>query len=492
MPSASLSRTQPLLAAAFWLSYLFVLFYIAIAAGAVTHADLLLENPVKLPFLGVELPLKAFFFLSPLLFLITYAYTLAHLVLLADRAKRFHALLNEQIRPQGDGAGSVTNEEAARIRNGLQRQLPSNILVQFLAGPDDIRKGWFGVLLKTIAWTSLVIGPVLLLLLLQIQFLPYHHGTITWMHRLALLVALLLVWWLWRKILTGWGDFHEWPSWAALAIGIASSWAILSFSWTVATYPGEWQENHLSSVRVIPTRWFWDREPSEESPSANLVSLHEWFFAGEVDDITRHRKSLFSNTLVLPGFDVYEALKIDDPTKDKWKAHSIDLRGRHLEQSIFDLANLPNVDLSGAYLEGASLVGTQFRGAFLNGALGFKAQSFFGPAFRARRLFGVQLMGAFLNRAQLQGASLAVVNLSDASLSNAQLQGTFLGNTQVWGVSLESAQLQGTGLLSGLAGTDLRKKVYLRRSSVLKCTFPRSFVDMGLKNKRSLRRLDDL
>ncbi|MGC2222619.1 MAG: hypothetical protein WA624_09745, partial [Methylocella sp.] len=35
--------------AGFWLSYLFVLFYIGIAAGAVTHTDLLLENPVKLP-----------------------------------------------------------------------------------------------------------------------------------------------------------------------------------------------------------------------------------------------------------------------------------------------------------------------------------------------------------------------------------------------------------------------------------------------------------
>src|SRR5271154_63987 len=53
-----------------WLSYLFVLFYFAIAAGAVTHRDLLLENPVKLPFLNVELPLKAFFILGPLVFLI--------------------------------------------------------------------------------------------------------------------------------------------------------------------------------------------------------------------------------------------------------------------------------------------------------------------------------------------------------------------------------------------------------------------------------------
>jgi hypothetical protein len=43
-----------------WLSYLFVLFYLAVAAGAVTHADLFFETPVKLPFLGIELPLLGF------------------------------------------------------------------------------------------------------------------------------------------------------------------------------------------------------------------------------------------------------------------------------------------------------------------------------------------------------------------------------------------------------------------------------------------------
>jgi hypothetical protein len=42
-----------------WLSYLFVLSYIAIAAGAVTHEDLLLVRAAKLPFLNVELPLLA-------------------------------------------------------------------------------------------------------------------------------------------------------------------------------------------------------------------------------------------------------------------------------------------------------------------------------------------------------------------------------------------------------------------------------------------------
>src|SRR5262245_30301247 len=41
-----------------WLSYLFALFYLLIAAGGVTHRDLFLESPVKLPFLNVDLPLR--------------------------------------------------------------------------------------------------------------------------------------------------------------------------------------------------------------------------------------------------------------------------------------------------------------------------------------------------------------------------------------------------------------------------------------------------
>jgi hypothetical protein len=87
-----------------WLSYLFVLFYLAIAAGAVTHADLLLQNPVKLPFLNIELPLLAFFFLAPLLFLLTHAYTLVHLVLLANRVAQFNDELRASAEDHAFGA----------------------------------------------------------------------------------------------------------------------------------------------------------------------------------------------------------------------------------------------------------------------------------------------------------------------------------------------------------------------------------------------------
>jgi hypothetical protein len=79
-----------------WLSYLFVLSYIAIAAGAVTHEDLLLVRPVKLPFLNVELPLKAFFALAPFVVLIIHAYALMHFIMLGKKASRFHNELRRQ------------------------------------------------------------------------------------------------------------------------------------------------------------------------------------------------------------------------------------------------------------------------------------------------------------------------------------------------------------------------------------------------------------
>src|SRR5271166_6946932 len=176
-----------------WLSYLFVLFYLAVAAGAVTHADLFFERPVKLPFLGIELPLVAFFALAPILFVVVHAYALVHLVMLTDKAKRYHQALYDKI---GDrvGLSQTEREDRKAKRDGLRRQLPSNIFVQFLAGPSDVRDSAFGYLLRAIAWVTLVVAPVLLLLMMQIQFLPFHSSFIVWTQRVALLADFVLLW----------------------------------------------------------------------------------------------------------------------------------------------------------------------------------------------------------------------------------------------------------------------------------------------------------
>ena len=447
-----------------WLSYLFVLFYLAVAAGAVTHEDLFFERPVKLPFLNIELPLLAFFFLAPILFIIVHAYTLVHLVFLTEKAKRYHQALHDPER-----------KVAAATRENLQWQLPSNIFIQFLAGPPKLRASAFGWLLRAIGWVTLVIAPILLLILMQAQFLPFHSRPITWTQRIALVVDLSLIWWLWGEILSG----REIDGGSGLAawlwppIGFALSFAVLLFSVTVITFPGEWQEERLPSWQILPALAQWGKpvmfaEPATESfrdwvTNADRLSLHDWLF-NEVPDSVSRRRFPFSSTLVLPGLNIYEGLGIDDPEKVKSRAYVYRAAGRDLRGAIFDLSILPKVDFEHADLRGASLVEAQLQGvrldfAQLQGArLDFaqlqgaslgsppKVGVIGGAQLQGASLWWAQLQGASLDAAQLQGAFLGYANLQAVSLESANLQGASLGGAWLQGASLESADLQGASL----------------------------------------------
>lgn len=61
-----------------WLSYIFFLFYLAVAVASITHRDLLVEGVLKLPILGIDLPMVAFFILGPILMIVSHAYTMIH------------------------------------------------------------------------------------------------------------------------------------------------------------------------------------------------------------------------------------------------------------------------------------------------------------------------------------------------------------------------------------------------------------------------------
>jgi len=279
-----------------WLSYLFVLSYIAIAAGAVTHEDLLLIRPVKLPFLNVELPLKAFFALAPFIVLIIHAYALIHFIMLGKKASRFHNELRRQFSdPQREQSATAPDGTHKEIRDKLRRLLPSNIFVQILAGPPELRTGIFGSMLKLIALTTLVVFPILVLLLLQIQFLPFHDVTITNAHRAALFLDIVLLWLLRPPILA---DLSVESSGRArlfnravrdfgLVLAGVMSIAAFWFSIVVATIPGEWQETALGALDRPPWR-IADYVDDEGKPK--LFSTRDLLFAGELDPTTRRRK----------------------------------------------------------------------------------------------------------------------------------------------------------------------------------------------------------
>ena len=460
-----------------WLSYLFVLFYLGVAAGAVTHRDLFFEKAVKLPFLGIDLPLVAFFFLAPILFVIVHAYTLVHLVMLTDKAKRYHQALYAEIeKTRGE------TEWRKETRDKLRRQLPSNIFIQFLAGPSELRESAFGWLLRLIARITLVVAPALLLLMIQIQFLPYHYGPVTLTQRMALLLDLVFVWWLWRKILSGGeraagdsggGECGATAPGASLiwvVTGLLSSFFAIAFSWAIATFPGEWQEDLLAKWdQQLRARW---------DQKIWAVTVHNALFSTEPNEFT-HRTLQFSNTLFLPDLNVYEGLGIDDPDKAKWRDFVFRPRGRDLRGAIFTFASLPRVDFTDADLRGARLLKAQLQGAaleraYLQGAVLDAAQlqggDLRGAQLQGASLEGAQLQGADLSAppdlsnsptvdrpgAQLQGASLKLANLQGARLFNAQLQGAALDGAYLQGALFVGAQLQGVSFSGAtLTATDL-------------------------------------
>jgi uncharacterized protein YjbI with pentapeptide repeats len=354
--------------------------------------------------------------LAPFVVLIIHAYALMHFIMLGKKASRFHNELRRQFPAEGN------NKE---IRDKLRRLLPSNIFVQILAGPPELRTGIFGAMLKLIALTTLVAFPVLVLLLLQIQFLPFHDVTITWAQRAALSLDIVLLWLLRPPILadldiesSGRARVFSRPL-RGFGFAFAAVTSVLAvwLSIVVATIPGEWQETALASL--------------------NQTIERDLLFAGAVDGTTRRRRSPVSNTLVLSAFNLFEALKIDDPKRLEWKEHFFDLRARHLEKAVLNGADLTRADLTGAWLQGASLEDANLRGASLDGA---------------------QLQGTSLGWAQLQGASLEYADLHGASLQNAKLQGASLMSAQLQGASLEWAQLQGASLASAkLEGASLRR-----------------------------------
>ena len=224
---------------------------------------------------------------------------LLHFVLLAGKVGDFDAELKAQIGDED-------------VRTRLRRQLPSNIFVQFLAGSREVRSGVLGALLRLVAQISLVIGPIALLVFFELQFLPYHHWWITWWHRIAVLADIALLWMLWPSIARGERAGISWRDLRRVKIVALASLAPVLLVTTIATFPGEWLEENLSSAKIVPWNLKFDRWKLKDWSRA---SLHELLIAGDVDFAARKPISFFSNRIVLPGFDAIDHTKFDSETK---------------------------------------------------------------------------------------------------------------------------------------------------------------------------------
>jgi hypothetical protein len=317
-----------------------VLFYLAVAAYGVRHRDLLFDNPVKLPFLNDELPLTHFFVLGPLLFLIVHGYTLVHFRLFAGKVDAFQSQFELKI-----------NDENTRA--SLSRQLPSNIFVQFLAGPPEARSGPIRALLQLTIWISLVVGPIGLLILFQLQFLPYHSEPVTLWQRVLVVGDLFVLWLLWPPIASGtiisprWHDLRRRKVLACLGAGS------LLLIFTVVTVPGERIDRVFPPLRIIPMFGGW--------VSPHDLLLGGVLFVGVNDDVRVDLTGPWSDRLLVPNIDAIDHAKLDTEDKIAAVPETLSLRGRHLEGAKLRSGRLRKVDFTDAYLQRAELRGADLR-----------------------------------------------------------------------------------------------------------------------------------
>src|SRR6266545_2428319 len=424
-----------------WLSFITLAAYLIITTGSVTHKHLFLEKELKLPVFAVDLPLVGLFVAGPLLFVIVHFYSMLQLHGLAGKIAQYEVVLREAVPHRSD-------------RQLMRQRLDTLVFVQVLAGARERREGIIGFLNRLMAWITVVILPLAVLLLTQIIFLPYQRELVTWLHRVIILVDLAVIWWFWGTITSGTSPYaiaFLWPRasanlvellrltrerdwfksrvlWLLPRPPLAASVAVGAFSLLIAASPTEtiylWPWRHLTTL------------------------MFEGGGGPETDHLPRGLLGL-SNHLVLPD----EHFVTDD--KLKKGEVTLSLRGRNLHSAVLDRSDLTQVDFTGADLRRASLQGAKLqRARFLcigdvpGGVRKGESLRRLGQCalLDGAWLNNAQLQGAYLNRAHLQSARLLWADLRGASLEHARLQGATLWGAQLQGAFLNNAQLQGAGL----------------------------------------------
>jgi hypothetical protein len=384
-------------AGALWLSFITLATYLVITVGSVTHRNLLLETPLKMPILNVDLPLVGFFVIAPAFFLIFHFYLLLQLYGLSRKTSEYDKLLKGQDM-------SAADQRLARLH------LDSFIFVQILAGPRYRNDKTVNMLLRAVAWITIVATPFLVLLVTDFRFLPYHNESVTWLHRIIVCLDVILVLVFWPGI-SGKSKSASLVPKVGFTLGTAC--AILLLAHVVAIFPGERIYEH---VRTPLTRLF---------------------FEGSIDPVTGQPQSFFANRLVkaedlqhlertvsFRGRDLRGAVlsRSDLRKADFTGATLIDavLIEANLELARFGCADKPRIkgctDMRSANFTGARLAKAQFDDSNLEGA------SFLTADLRSSSLVGAKMAGADFRSAQLDDANFTSVTLTGSSFDGARLQ----------------------------------------------------------------------
>jgi uncharacterized protein YjbI with pentapeptide repeats len=431
-------------AAALWTTFVTLGAYLLVATGSVKHRDLFLDASIKLPILGVDLPVTGYFVVAPLVLLIFHCYLLLQLERLSIKTREYNTLVREQVPIGSD-------------RRLVGYRLIDFPYLQYLASAGERRSDHVRLLPISISLLTIILFPLILFLQFQLMFLPYQAEWITWIHRLCLALDVAVVWYFWLRV--GPDPDSEVKSVWTRAVTIAGAAILICFSWLIATFPGEGVYRNWVAVGLDRLSSFILRDGSR--------TVSRLLFEGEIDSARGQPRSLFANRIILPGerfFDVQKHEKTDI---------SVSLRGRILRGAALQHADLRKADFTGAILQDASFVGASLQGARFGCPPKVDADVEARVRRRARAadcdgkrktdlrhadFTEAKLQGATLEYSKLHGARLTGAKAQGASFNRADLTAALMGDTRLEGASLARANLLGAYLLNAqLQGADLAR-----------------------------------
>ncbi len=498
------------------LYYLVLMCYLLLVVVSTSDAMILIpSSTVKLPILGVPLPLWEFYLIIPLLVIVLHFNILYNLI---QHSKKVHRY--QQIENDPDGLTvfpSVVNFVL------VNKRAPNKLLI------------------KGVMWLLFFALPLTLLCLIQWRFSAYHSTSMTTWHFLTIILDVLVLMLTWHKIFaptlqntdnestqkdenalsqtqSGQGKkikktslnqlrlaFKEMKIswWAAIFLAFALFNLVILF---IFKYTDGYQVRHLMPHLNVSHEVLTKTKPSDQIIQ-RLMALgksKEEAYQDYVQGVDLSGRDLrfcnFSGAYLinvkfhkadLRGADFTSAnlhggklteAKVEnaifhDPkmhyvnlTKVNWRKASqkrVDLRNATLRELDWSKLNLEGYNLEGALLDKVNLENASLKGLPLTRAI-FKDCFLKGAKLNKAELYGVTfsannyLDGAVLTGAQLQGSDLSGASLNGADLSNAVLEGVIWQRDTVQGVNLRNARLQGAYLdiptFTGnfLAGVNLR------------------------------------
>jgi uncharacterized protein YjbI with pentapeptide repeats len=410
-----------------WLAFLLLLTYVVVTLASVSHKALLLNSPVKLPIINADIPLVGFFQYAPLLFLLVYLSLLVQHVILARKYRKF----TDAIAPY---------EMETGIEHPLRERVHSYVFSQIAAGPKANLITKF--MMQLIVYVTFSVLPIITLLYFQIKFLPYHDVSVTYWHRIAVILGFAMLILLTPLMQNTGPARRKWDikvgpqaeAWEASGTQVLLVLILLplvvGFSWLIATVPDEWIDRRLGFVAPASVRGGAEEEARLLNPLVRRIVYDRL----PSDDDKGWRRWLLS----------YRVLIVEDTDLGDDEDAKVVLRERNFRFALLSRSDLHRADLAWADLRAAQLWKTLAKGklkdAQLQGAFLKEAQ------LQGAQMNSAQLQGADLSKAQLQGAELSYANLQGADLSGTKLQGADLSGANLQGANLEGAELQGAKL----------------------------------------------